>query len=76
MSQGGALTFLLTPYLYSLQTQGKLPSDIRFKNYSTAAPKVGNLYYAYDYAEMMQFGWALTIPTHYLCIIFMTHIII
>jgi hypothetical protein len=60
-SQGGALTFLMTSYLYSLQTQNKLPSDIRFKTYSTASPKVGNLYYAYDYAAMTQFGWAYNV---------------
>ncbi len=60
-SQGGALTFLMTSYLYNLQTQNKLPSDIRFKTYSTAGPKVGNLYYAYDYAAMTQFGWAYNI---------------
>jgi hypothetical protein len=60
-SQGGALTFLMTSYLSSLQTQQKLPSDIRFKTYSTAAPKVGNLYYAYDYAALTQFGWAYNV---------------
>jgi hypothetical protein len=60
-SQGGALTFLMTSYLFNLQQQKKLPSDIRFKTYSTAAPKVGNLYYAYDYAAMTQFGWAYNI---------------
>lgn len=60
-SQGGAITFLLTSYLYSLQIQNILPSDIRFKTYSTAAPKVGNLYYAYDYAAMTQFGWAYNV---------------
>ncbi|HEX3079462.1 MAG TPA: lipase family protein [Puia sp.] len=60
-SQGGALTFLMTSYLYSLQIQQKLPADIRFKTYSTAAPKVGNLYYAYDYEAMTQFGWAYNI---------------
>jgi hypothetical protein len=60
-SQGGALTFLLTSYLNSLQIQKRLPSDIRFKTYSTAAPKVGNLYYAYDYAAMTQLGWAYNV---------------
>jgi hypothetical protein len=51
----------MTSYLYSLQIQQKLPADIRFKTYSTAAPKVGNLYYAYDYEAMTQFGWAYNI---------------
>jgi hypothetical protein len=60
-SQGGALSFLMTSYLYSLQKQKIIPSDIRFKTYSTAAPKVGNLYYAYDYEAMTQFGWAYNV---------------
>jgi hypothetical protein len=60
-SQGGALCFLMTSYLYSLQKQNIIPSDIRFKTYATAAPKVGNLYYAYDYAAITQFGWAYNI---------------
>jgi hypothetical protein len=60
-SQGGALTFLMTSYLYNLQKQKIIPTDIRFKTYSTAAPKVGNLYYAYEYEAMTQFGWAYNV---------------
>jgi hypothetical protein len=60
-SQGGALSFLMTSYLYSLQKQNQLPSDIRFKTYSTAGPKVGNLSYAYDYEAMTQYGWAYNV---------------
>jgi hypothetical protein len=48
-SQGGALAFLTTSYLYYLQKNGGLPSDLNFKSYCSAAPKPGNLYYAYDY---------------------------
>ena len=60
-SQGGAICFLLTSYLYSLQKQNLIPADIRFKTYCTAAPKVGNLYYAYDYEARTQFGWSYNV---------------
>jgi hypothetical protein len=60
-SQGGAICFLLTSYLYSLQRQNLLPKDIRFKTYCIAGPKVGNLYYAYDYEAMTQYGWAYNV---------------
>jgi len=60
-SQGGALSFLLTSYLYGLQRQNRLASDFRFKTYSMAGPKVGNLYYAYDYEAMTQYGWAFNV---------------
>jgi Lipase (class 3) len=60
-SQGGALSFLITSWLYSLQKQKRLAGDIRFKTYSFAGPKVGNLYYAYDYEAMTQYGWAYNV---------------
>ncbi|RYF77270.1 MAG: META domain-containing protein [Cytophagaceae bacterium] len=60
-SQGGAIAFLLTSYLYNLQRQGKLPADIRFKTYCSAGPKPGNLYYAYEYEAMTQGGWAYNV---------------
>jgi len=56
-SQGGALTFLLTSYLYYLRGNG-LPADIIFKSYCSAAPKPGNLYYAYDFDFITRGGWA------------------
>jgi len=60
-SLGGALSFLMTSLLYSLQKQNRLAADIRFKTYCFASPKVGNLYYAYDYEALTQFGWAYNI---------------
>ncbi len=60
-SQGGAISFLLTSYLYNLQQTNELPADIRFKTYSSAAPKPGNLYYAYEYEAMTQGGWAFNV---------------
>lgn len=48
-SQGGAITYLLTAYLRHKQLKGVLPADIVFKTYCSAAPKPGNLFFAYDY---------------------------
>lgn len=60
-SQGGAICYLLTSYLYSLQLSGELPKDIRFKTYCSAAPKPGNLYFAYEYEALTQGGWAFNV---------------
>jgi len=60
-SQGGAISFLLTSYLYNLQQIEQLPQDIRFKTYCSAGPKPGNLYYAYEYEAMTQGGWAYNV---------------
>jgi hypothetical protein len=60
-SQGGAISFLLTSYLYNLQQLDQLPKDIRFKTYCSAGPKPGNLYYAYEYEAMTQGGWAYNV---------------
>jgi len=57
-SQGGGITFLLSSYLLSKQKEGKIPSDIRFKTYSSAGPKPGNLYFAYYYEYINREGWA------------------
>lgn len=57
-SQGGGITFLLTAYLYELQSEKKLPADIRFKTYCSAGPKPGNLFFAYDYENKTRGGWA------------------
>ncbi|MFT3683084.1 MAG: lipase family protein [Ferruginibacter sp.] len=60
-SQGGAIAYLLTAYLYHLQQQALLPADIRIKTYCSAGPKPGNLYFAYDYEALTQNGWAYNI---------------
>lgn len=60
-SQGGAISYLLTSYLYQLQAAGKLAKDIRFKTYCSAAPKPGNLYYAYAYEQATAGGWAYNV---------------
>jgi Lipase (class 3) len=60
-SQGGAITFLLRSYLHYQTVAGNLPSDIIFKTYCSAAPKPGNLFYAYDFDAITRNGWAFTV---------------
>ena len=60
-SQGGAIAYLLTAYLYDLQKKGEIPADIRFKTYCSAGPKPGNLYFAYEYEAATQAGWAYNV---------------
>lgn len=60
-SQGGAIAYLLTAYLYHLRTERQLPEDLRIKTYCSAAPKPGNLYFAYDYETMTRNGWAFNV---------------
>jgi len=60
-SQGGALAFLLRSYLHYEMEAGSLPNDLIIKNYNSAAPKPGNLYYGYDYDYITRNGWGFTI---------------
>lgn len=60
-SQGGAIAFLLTSHLYHLRISGNLPANIVIKTYCSAAPKPGNLYYAYEYEAATQAGWSYTV---------------
>ena len=60
-SQGGALSCLMTSYLRYQQKDGLLPADLVIKTYASAAPKPGNLYYAYDYDFITRGGWAFTV---------------
>ena len=60
-SQGAALAFLLRSWLYYKMQNNTLPADLIFKTYCSAAPKPGNLYYAYDYEYMNRDGWSYTI---------------
>lgn len=64
-SQGGAITYMLTAHLYHLQKKGKIPADVRFKTYCGAAPKPGNLYFAYDYEYLTRNGWAFNVVNAY-----------
>ena len=60
-SQGGGISYLMTAYLLYLQKTGTLPAGIRFKTYCSAAPKPGNLYFAYDYETITSGGWAFNV---------------
>jgi len=60
-SQGGALATLTRSYLFYLSQKGELPNDIIYKTYCSAAPKVGNLYYAYDFDFITRNGWGFTV---------------
>jgi heat shock protein HslJ/uncharacterized membrane protein len=56
-SQGGALSYLLTAHVRQLQRDGRLAQDLRFKTYSSAAPKPGNTAFAHHYEHHTR-GWA------------------
>lgn len=59
-SQGGAIAFLLTSYLY--YEKGKsVPAGIRIKTYASGPPKPGNLAYSYDFDFITRGGWAFRI---------------
>lgn len=60
-SQGGSITYLLNAYLRNLQEQKKLPADITFKTYCSAAPKPGNLFFAYAFEHANPGGWAFNV---------------
>ncbi len=60
-SQGGAISILLTAYLRNLIAQNRFTKPITIKTYSSAAPKPGNLYFAYDYETTTNGGWAFTV---------------
>lgn len=57
-SQGAALAYLLRSYLFY---SAKLPDDIVFKTYCSAAPKPGNQFYAYDFDFITRGGWAFRV---------------
>jgi hypothetical protein len=60
-SQGGALAYLTRSYLYYLQQKGELPADLLFKTYCSAAPKPGNLFFAYDFDFITRSGWGFNV---------------
>jgi hypothetical protein len=56
-SQGAAIAYLLRSYLH-YDMNDLVPDDIRYKTYHSAAPRPGNLFYAYDYDHINRGGWA------------------
>jgi hypothetical protein len=59
-SQGAGIAFLVTAQLRYYQKSGILEKDIQFKTYCSAAPKPGNLYFAYDY-ETANENWSISV---------------
>lgn len=59
-SQGGAIAYLTTACLRRWQQKGVIPASVRFKSYCSAAPKPGNLFFAYSY-EHMAGNWSYTV---------------
>ena len=60
-SQGGAIAYLMTAHLKQLQRTGKIPASVQFKTYCSAAPKPGNLQFAYAYEAMTVGGWSFNV---------------
>lgn len=60
-SQGGGLAYLLTAHLREQIKSGHLPADLSIKTYCSAAPKPGNLFFAYDYESNTPEGMAFNV---------------
>lgn len=60
-SQGGAIAYLLTSMLHDLKSKNLKYKNLTIKTYASAAPKPGNLYYAYEYEALTQNGWAFNV---------------
>ena len=58
-SQGGGIAYLLTAWVLGQQEAGRW-EGLQFKTYCSAAPKPGNLFFAYDY-EQRTAGWAFNV---------------
>lgn len=60
-SQGGAIGYLVSSYLHTLQRENRWGKKVQIKTILSAAPKPGNLFFAYDYERMNQGGWAFNV---------------
>ncbi|WP_051350386.1 lipase family protein [Dyadobacter alkalitolerans] len=59
-SQGGALCYYVSAWLWQLRKQARY-SDLQIKTYATAPPKMGNMYFAYDYDNLTRGNWTFSI---------------
>lgn len=59
-SQGGALCYYVSAWLMQLR-KDKVYPDISVKTYASAAPKMGNVYFVYDYDNAMHGEWSYSI---------------
>lgn len=60
-SLGGAIAYLLRSQLESDMRNGVLSKNLTFKTYCSAAPKPGNLPYAYSFENLTKNGWAYNV---------------
>ncbi len=60
-SQGGAITYLVTAMLLEMNEANVWGEKLRIKSYASAAPKPGNLFFAYDYEHKTANGWAFNV---------------
>lgn len=60
-SQGGALAYICAADLKHQQNNGLLPTNLKIKALCGAAPKPGNLQFAYAYEKLMHKGWAFNV---------------
>lgn len=59
-SQGGALCYYVSAWMLYLERTGRYPG-IRIKTYASAPPKMGNMYFAYDYDNLTRAEWTFSI---------------
>lgn len=59
-SQGGALSYLVSAWLVQQRKKG-IYEDILVKSYASASPKIGNVYFAYDYDNAHGTEWSFSI---------------
>lgn len=59
-SQGGAIAFCFSSWLYYLGKDNIYPA-IKVKTYTSAAPKMGNMYFVYNYDNIMGHEWAFSV---------------
>lgn len=59
-SQGGSLSYYFSAWLMQLRKKG-VYKDIVIKTYASASPKMGNMYFAYDYDNANLSQWDFSI---------------
>lgn len=59
-SQGGALCYYVSAWLWQLQQQARYAA-LQIKTYASAPPKMGNMYFAYDYDYLTRGNWTFSV---------------
>lgn len=63
-SQGGALVYYASAWLYYLSADGVYP-DLILKSYAAASPKMANSYFVYDYDHWSRSEWSFSITNSF-----------